>query len=169
MDIKWTHLENTLNAFLERFIELAHENLDKNGTNASHGLYNSIKKFNKSIVIEDTHYTVSVELADYWKYVEYGTGPQHKPDARAQYWPKVGPIKEWVNVKQGVPKDESFAYAVVGKIHLSGTTAQPFFEPAKEQAIMEFEDAIEKAIDEDISAFIEEQVIAKLEETLKRF
>lgn len=155
LDIKWTHLTEVLNQFADRFIELAKQNLENNGSNASHNLSNSIEKI---IEIGEDHFTVSISLEDYWKYIEEGTGPAHLPDARAQYWPKIGPLKEWVSIKPGVPKDPGFAYAVRWKIHEEGTEPQPFFEPAKEEAIRQFSKAIDEAIAKDVDDWLTEIV-----------
>lgn len=163
LDIKWTTLDRVLNEFADRFIELARENLDKNNTNASNTLYGS---FDKIIDIGEDHFTVSISLEDYWKYIEEGTGPAHLPDARAQYWPKIGPLKEWVSIKPGVPKDPGFAYAVRWKIHEEGTQPQPFFEPAKERTIRDFEMRINLAIEEDVSNYILEIVEKGMKDAL---
>lgn len=162
-DIVWRNLERVLNEFADTFIELARENLDKNNTNASNTLYGS---FDKIIDIGEDHFTVSISLEDYWKYIEEGTGPAHLPDARAQYWPKIGPLKEWVSIKPGVPKDPGFAYAVRWKIHEEGTEPQPFFEPAKQEAIRQFSQAIDDAIAQDVSDWLEEIVESGMRDAL---
>lgn len=163
LDIKWTNLERVLNEFADEVITTARGNLDTNNTNASHNLYDTMEKI---VEIGDDRFSVKISLADYWRYVEEGTGPQHIPDARGQYWPKIGPIKEWVSVKPGVPKDDAFAYAVRGKIHASGTTAQPFFQPAVDEALARFEIRIEEAIEQDIYDYIESLVSKGLEDAL---
>jgi HK97 gp10 family phage protein len=163
INIKWTHLEEVLNEFADQVIQKARENLAANGTNATNNLSDTIEKI---VEIGDDTYSVKLSLADYWRYVEEGTGPGHIPDARAQYYPKIQPLKEWVSVKPGVPKDDSFAYAVRGKIHASGTTAQPFLEPAKEEVLARFELLINQAIEQDVSDYIEELVETKLKDAL---
>ena len=163
LDIKWTNLERVLNEFADEVITTARGNLDTNNTNASHNLYDTMEKI---IEIGDDRFSVKISLADYWRYVEEGTGPGHVPDARGQYWPKIGPIKEWVSVKPGVPKDDAFAYAVRGKIHASGTTAQPFFQPAVDEALARFEIRIEEAIEQDIYDYINGLVSKGLEDAL---
>lgn len=152
MELEWTNLYRVLNFFADRFIELARAHLVENNSIATRNLYNS---FNKIIEIGDERLSVKIELADYWQYVEEGTGPAHKPDARSQYYPKIAPLIEWVNVKPGLPQVDGFAYAVREKIHREGIEPRPFFEPAKEQALAEFEDAIDEAVEQDISEWIE--------------
>lgn len=155
MDITWTHLEKVLYQFVDRFKELAKQNLEKNNTNASGNLRDSLDELVKNVEIGEDWYSVKVSLADYWTYVEEGTGPGHLPDARSQYWPKIEPLKEWVSIKPGVPKDPGFAYAVRWKIHEEGTEPQPFVAPAKEEAIRQFSQAIDDAIAQDVDEWIE--------------
>lgn len=163
LDIKWTNLERVLNEFADRFKELARQNLENNNTNASGNLRDSLDELVKNVEIGEDWYSVKVSLADYWTYIEEGTGPGHVPDARSQYWPKIEPLKEWANTKPGVPKDPGFPYAVRWKIHEEGTEPQPFVAPAKEQAIREFSAAIDQAIEADVDEYIEEQVVKMLE------
>lgn len=163
LEIKWTNLERILNEFADEVISGARQNLADNGTNATNNLSDTLEKI---IDIGDDYYKVSISLADYWRYVEEGTGPQHLPDARPTYWPKIEPLKEWVSAKPGVPKDDAFAYAVRGKIHASGTTAQPFFQPAVDDALARFEERIAEAIEQDVYDYIESLVNDGLAEAL---
>lgn len=168
LDIKWTHLEQVLNDFADYFIQLAKDNLQANGSIASEDLYNS---FEKIIEIGEDYYSVKISLEDYWRYVEEGTGPEHKPDARSAYWPNVDAIKNWITVKRLPTVDvDSTAFlisrAIAGKSPnqaqlanpQGGIIAKPFFELAKQDAIERFELEIELAIDEDIRVFVEESV-----------
>lgn len=167
LNIKWKHLEKTLNDFADYFIQAARDNLQGNNTNATYALYNSIQKYEQKYWIGDDEFSVKISLEDYWRYVEEGTGPAHVPDARAQYWPKIQPLIDWVQHKEGLPQVEGFAYAVRGKIHKEGTEPQPFFEPAKQDAIERFRLAIDLAIQEDIDVFILSKVDEYLLKTFK--
>lgn len=171
-DIKWTNLRKVLEEFADEVIRKARENLANNGTNASGELS---RNMDKEIRIEDDRFQVFLALEDYWKYIEYGTGPshvkegvdefgvvhldvQHGLERRQQYWPKISAIKEWVSVKPGVPKDDSFAYAVKGKIHNEGIKPNPFLEPAIEYVLPRFEERITEAIEMDVQDYIEGSV-----------
>ena len=76
MEIKWTNLERVLNEFADTFIELARENLESNGSNASHALSDSIEKI---IDIGEDSFSVKISLEDYWIYLENGRGPGKFP------------------------------------------------------------------------------------------
>ncbi len=155
-DIKWTRLTEVLNEFADAFIENARNNLDVNQSNASYNLYNS---FEKVIEVGEDYFKVSVSLADYWQYLERGRGPGK--------FPPVDKIKEWIEVKPvnltplsngKTPSVEQVSFLIGRKIANEGTEGQPFFEPAKEQTIREFEDKINQAVEEDVSNFILELV-----------
>ena len=155
-DIKWIRLTEVLNEFADAFIQNARNNLDANQSNASYNLYNS---FEKVIEVGEDYFKVSVSLADYWQYVENGRGPGK--------FPPVDKIKEWIEVKPvnptplsngKTPSVEQLSFLISRKIANEGTEGKPFFEPAKEQTIREFEDKINQAIDEDVSNFILELV-----------
>ena len=151
-DIKWTRLTEVLNEFADAFIQNARNNLDANQSNASYNLYNS---FEKVIEVGEDYFKVSISLADYWQFLENGRGPGK--------FPPVDKIKEWIEVKPinptplsngKTPSVEQLSFLIGRKIANEGTEGKPFFEPAKEQTIREFEDKINQAIDEDVSNFI---------------
>lgn len=155
-DIKWTRLTEVLNEFADAFIQNARNNLDANQSNASYNLYNS---FEKVIEVGEDYFKVSISLADYWQYLENGRGPGK--------FPPVDKIKEWIEVKPvnptplsngKTPSVEQLSFLISRKIANEGTEGKPFFEPAKEQTIREFEDKINQAIEEDVSNFILELV-----------
>ena len=155
-DIKWTRLTEVLNEFADAFIQNARNNLEANQSNASYNLYNS---FEKVIEVGEDYFKVSISLADYWQFLENGRGPGK--------FPPVDKIKEWIEVKPvnptplsngKTPSVEQLSFLISRKIANEGTEGKPFFEPAKEQTIRDFEDKINQAIDEDVSNFILELV-----------
>lgn len=155
-DIKWTRLTEVLNEFADAFIQNARNNLEANQSNASYNLYNS---FEKVIEVGEDYFKVSISLADYWQYLENGRGPGK--------FPPVDKIKEWIEVKPinptplsngKTPSVEQLSFLISRKIANEGTEGKPFFEPAKEQTIREFEDKINQAVEEDVSNFILELV-----------
>jgi len=157
-NIKWTHLEEVLNAFADEVITKAKENLDNNGSNASKNLYNTLGA-EREIEITDDHFSVKIGIEDYAWYLENGRGPGK--------FPPVDKIKEWIEVKPinptplsngKTPSVEQLSFLISRKIANEGTEGQPFFEPAKEQTIREFEDKINQAVEEDVSNFILELV-----------
>lgn len=165
MDIKWDKLRETLNHFADYFIQSARNNLSDNNTNASFDLYNS---FEKIIDIGDDWFSVKISLEDYWYYVENGR--------KAGKFPPLPKIQEWVNIKPvealpdrngRIPSVEQLSFLIGRKIANEGTEPQPFFEPAKEDAIARFELAIDLAIAEDVDNYVLSKVDEYLLKTFK--
>lgn len=166
LEIKWNHLEQVLNDFADRFIELARQNLTNNQSNASHELYNSLEKI---IEIGEDHYSVKISLADYWEFLEHGRGPgKFPPPPAIQNWIEVKPVTPVPGVDGKTPTVQQLSFLIGRKIAREGTEPKPFFEPAKQQVLQELSDAIDQAIDDDIADFIQEAVIRKMEETFGR-
>lgn len=171
-DIKWTRLEQVLNAFADEVIAKAKENLANNNTNATGQLSQSLDDYkDQRVKIEEDRFQVFIALEDYWKYIEYGTGPshvkegvddfnvvhlgvQHSGEPTAQYCPPIDAIRTWMTNKPGVPKDDAFAYAVQGKIHKEGIEPKPFLEPAIEFVLPRYEDLISQAIEDDVDEWV---------------
>lgn len=166
LDIKWNHLTEVLNQFADRFIELAKQNLENNGSNASHNLSNSIEKI---VEIGEDHYSVKISLEDYWQFLEHGRGPgKFPPPPAIQNWIEVKPVTPTPGVDGKTPTVQQLSFLIGRKIAREGTEPKPFFEPAKQQVLQELSDAIDQAIDDDIADFIQEAVIRKMEETFGR-
>ena len=156
LQIKWTTLERVLNEFGDAFIQNARDNLQSNGSIATGELYDS---FEKIVEIGDDWFKVSVSLADYWKYVENGRGPgKYPPPDAIRNWIEVKPVTPQAGVDGKVPSVEQLTFLISRKIAEEGTDPKPFFEPAKEQTIRDFEERISLAIQEDVSNFILEIV-----------
>ena len=164
MDIKWTNLERVLIKFADRVIEIARDNLRNNNTNASGELDQSLEKI---VEIGEDSFSVKISMADYWYYVENGRGPgKFPPPPAIRKWVEIKPVTPYPDSQGRIPTVDQLTFLISRKISREGTSAQPFFEPAKEQAIREFSQAIDDAIAADIDAFIEEAVLRMLEKTL---
>lgn len=163
MEITWNHLLEVLNNFADRFIELAREYLVSNGSNASGELSQSLEKI---VEIGEDSFSVKISLADYWKYLENGRGPgKFPPPPSIKNWINIKPVTPYPGVDGRTPTVDQLTFLISRKIAREGTTPQPFFEPAKQQALVEFGEAIDQAIEDDIYDFIQEAVLRKMEET----
>lgn len=116
----------TIQDITDDFVKSLKLKLDSNGTNASNDLKNSIR----GIVQQNGKYIViSIELEDYWKYVEYETKP---------HFPPLSAIKKWISVKPVLPRPlpsgklptaNQLSYLIARKISKVGTKPQPFLKP----------------------------------------
>lgn len=120
--LELTTIQDITNDFV---IELKNK-LKANDSYASGDLVNSIR----GVVKQNGKYIViSIQLEDYWKYIENGTKP---------HWPPVDAIKKWISVKHVLPRplkngklptDNQLAYLIGRKISKVGTKAKPFLKP----------------------------------------
>lgn len=178
--IPWENLTLVLFEFGDYFIEQARNNLKTGGnppytnSNASYNLYDSMETI---VQILDDEFIVSVSLAPYWKYVNYGTDP---------HWPKVDAIRKWIEIKPVIPRPmtitrrwkvngrrkgqpkttlkerqvvvtpttDQLAYLIGRKISIKGTEGTHFFDKAQEATINQFQDKIVKAIEMDIDEWL---------------
>lgn len=164
LDIKWTNLERALNEFADYFIQQAKQNLESNGSNASRDLYNS---FEKIIEIGEDYFSVKVSLEDYWYYVENGRGPGKFPPPDAiRKWIEIKPLTPAPGTNGKVPSVVQLTFLVSRKIANEGTDGKPFFEPAQRAALAMYEEAINRAIEADVEAFINEAVMKRFEDAL---
>lgn len=157
-DIRWVNLERVLNEFADAVIEKARENLERNGTNASYGLYDSIGA-EKIVEIGEDRFSVKISLADYWKYVENGRGPgKYPPPDAIRKWIEVKPVSIQPDRNGRIPSVEQVTFLVSRKIAEEGTEPQPFLEPAKDEVLARFEPLIDQAIQDDIDTYINDLV-----------
>jgi hypothetical protein len=120
--LELTTIQDITNNFV---VELKNK-LKANDSYASGDLVNSIR----GVVKQNGKYIViSIQLEDYWKYIENGTKP---------HWPPVDAIKKWISVKPILPRplksgklptDNQLAYLIGRKISKVGTKAKPFLKP----------------------------------------
>lgn len=120
--LELTTIQDITNDFV---VELKNK-LKANDSYASGDLVNSIR----GVVKQNGKYIViSIQLEDYWKYIENGTKP---------HWPPVDAIKKWISVKPILPRplksgklptDNQLAYLIGRKISKVGTKAKPFLKP----------------------------------------
>lgn len=166
LDIKWIRLTEVLNAFADTFIQIARDNLQANQSNASYNLYNS---FEKIIEVGEDYFKVSVSLADYWHFLEEGRSPgKYPPPDAIRNWIEVKPVVPQADMNGRTPTVEQLTFLISRKIAEEGTNPQPFFEPAKEETIRQFEDRISYAIEEDVSNYILELVQKGMEDAFGR-
>lgn len=120
-------INEAITNIVDRMLDLYKNKLVDNNINASNTLHD-----NASTVIEVNGLTLSVSfnLEDYWKYVEYGRRPGKRPPIDAiEQWIKVKPIvPDPINGK--IPSTRQLAFLISRKIGMEGTKAQRPLESA---------------------------------------
>lgn len=100
-------------------------------------------------------WVVTISLADYWKYVEYGRRPGKMPPISA--------IEHWINVKQIIPHSMTLksgktviptipqlSFLIARSIGRRGIAPKPLFQKSFEAAKQQFMQVIKDAITQDI-------------------
>lgn len=160
-EIQWDNLRKVLERYADAWIKNAEANLMENDSNASGQLQRSMKL--DKIVIDEKQMRVTVELEDYWYYVENGR--------KAGKMPPIQPIIEWIENKPVPPKVEGLtvkqqAYAIARGIGKNGTQPRPFFKKAVEQTWKQFKDEIAEAVQTDVNDYIEQIVLDGVEKMM---
>lgn len=122
-ELELTTIQDITNDFV---VELKNR-LTANKTNASGTLSNSIR----GIVKQNGKYIViSIQLEDYWQYVENGR--------KAGKYPPINAIKKWISVKPVFPRPlksgklptaNQLAFLIARKISKFGIKPKPFLKP----------------------------------------
>ena len=143
--IQWTETTRVLNEFAQSIVDTYKEKIQEY---SSGRLYNSIT-FKTSI--SGKGLKVTIRLADYWQYIEYGRRKGAK-------MPPIKAIKDWIEVRNIVPRPvklpsgktevptvESLAYLISRSISRKGIPARPYMQ---------------QSIDENMDAFLRDLSIA---------
>lgn len=121
----------------------------------------NLQNFQTHITLNDTTLSVSFELEDYWKYVEYGRGPGKQPP--------IDKIEEWVRVKPiipnpingKIPDTRQLAYLIARKIGREGTPAQhPLSNTMWSEEVNILINAIKRNIVEQVTKSLTEEEIS---------
>ena len=108
-----------------------------------------------SVSTGNSGWVISVSLANYWKYVEYGRRPGKMPPVSA--------IENWINVKQIIPHSMTLksgktviptipqlSFLIARSIGRRGIAPKPLFKNSFEAAKKQFMQVIKDAITQDI-------------------
>lgn len=120
-------INQAITNIVERMLELYRNQLIDKNINASNTLSNTATTI---VEVDGTTLSVSFNLEEYWKYVEYGRRPGKRPPIDAiERWIKVKPIiPDPINGR--VPTTKQLAFLISRKIGMEGTKAQRPLEKA---------------------------------------
>ena len=107
-------IEYIANEFAQQY----KSNLLDAGKRASGNLVNSAKAY---VDWNGTVLSISMELQDYWKYVEYGRKPGKFPQVdKIRQWIKVKPVLPRPGKNGKIPSENTLAYLIGRKIATKG-------------------------------------------------
>lgn len=101
-------------------------------------------------------FIVSLELEDYWKWVEKGTAPHFPPVNAILSWIKAKPVLPYPDKNGKLPTPKQLAYLIGRKISEVGTEGSHDLENTLVQMNSEYEELIIEALDKDIGSALDE-------------
>lgn len=150
MSYKFSRTESLLNSFAQTIVN---RYKDKISEYASGKLYKTI---DYTITSQNDSYLVTINLEEYWKYIEKGRRPGAK-------MPPVEAIEKWINIrkilprpvtlksgKQRVPTVQQLAYVIARSISRNGIAPRPFMRETIEDTLNDFSSKLTAAVREDV-------------------
>ena len=145
--MEFTNVVQFLNDFGKELADKYKRNLVNDDAIDTSKLLNSIKYiFNKN----NTSFEISMEMAEYWKYVENGR--------KSGKFPPISAIREWVKVKSVMPRpyngklptENQLAFLISRSIAKNGIRPRPIFNDSLDDVMRDFENGLEDAFTKDV-------------------
>lgn len=102
--------------------------------------------------------SVALRLADYWKYVEFGTRPHWPPKGALLPWIEAKPILPQPNENGRIPTPEQLDFLIRRKISQEGTKGTHDLAESIAEINEQFLQSISDALAEDIDEFTTAQL-----------
>lgn len=147
--MEFTNVIQFLNDFGKELADKYQRKLVNDDAVSSGKLLNSIRYiFNNN----NTSFEISMEMAEYWKYVENGR--------KSGKFPPISAIREWVKVKRVIPRpyngklptENQLAFLIARSISKKGIRPKPIFNDTLDDAMNYFENGLEDAFTKDVEA-----------------
>lgn len=155
--IEFKHLEKALKDYADAIRDQYKDNLERDNRRATGNLITSV---NSKVIVNGNEFEIELQLADYWKYVEWDTKPHIPPYNKILEWVKVKPILPTPMKNGKLPTEEQLAWMITDKIRREGTEGTYDLEDALEE--VDYESIIEEALDKDVLGCIDEILQFKL-------
>ena len=145
--MEFTNVVQFLNDFGKELADKYKRNLVNDDAIDTSKLLNSIKYiFNNN----NTSFEISMEMAEYWKYVENGR--------KSGKFPPISAIREWVKVKTVIPRpyngklptENQLAFLIARSISKKGIRPRPIFNDSLDDVMRDFENGLEDAFTKDV-------------------
>ena len=145
--MEFTNVVQFLNDFGKELADKYKRNLVNDDAIDTSKLLNSIKYiFNNN----NTSFEISMEMAEYWKYVESGR--------KSGKFPPISAIREWVKVKPVIPRpyngklptENQLAFLISRSIAKNGIRPKPIFNDSLDDVMRDFENGLEDAFTKDV-------------------
>ena len=146
----------TLNEYAEKAKELYKRKLTDKGINASYKLLNSVET---TVKRNDDEFTVTINLEDYWIYVENGRGPgKFPPIDKILEWIRVKPVIPYTDSRGRLPTEEQLAFLISRKMGEQGTEGKHILYETVDELNRYYLPKLQQALDRDFARFESEIV-----------
>ena len=148
--MKFSRTEALLNSFAQTIVN---RYKDKISEYASGKLYKSI---DYTITSKSDSYLVTINLEEYWKFIEKGrrAGAKIPPVSAIENWIKIRKIiPRPVTLKSGkqrVPTVQQLAYVIARSIARKGIAPRPFMRETIEDTMNDFKSKLTAAVRDDV-------------------
>ena len=112
-----------------------------------------MRSIHTEVEVNGTTYEVVMNLADYWKYVEYDTKPHWLPKAAIDKWIFIKPVIPHGNPKP--PSPEQLSFLIRRKIAEQGTKGTHDLRDTENAVIPMYEEQLLEALQRDTIEYIE--------------
>jgi hypothetical protein len=163
--IQFDNLRAVLEEFAQEFKDQYRAGLLTHGRFTQYGedrLVDSVDANQVQAMIRegDEAWTVTINLNEYWKYVENDTRPHWPPPSAILRWVEIKPVLPHPDANGRIPSPRSLAYLIGRKISREGTTGSHDFKTAQETTIERFRVRIRVAMVRDVQNYVR-QVLAR--------
>lgn len=163
--IQFDNLRAVLEEFAQEFKDQYRAGLLSHGRFTQYGqdrLVDSVDANQVQAMIRegDEAWTVTINLNEYWKYVENDTRPHWPPPSAILRWVEIKPVLPYPDKNGRIPSPRSLAYLIGRKISREGTTGSHDFKTAQETTIDRFRTRIRVAMIKDVQNYVR-QVLAR--------
>lgn len=157
--IQFDNLRAVLEEFAGEFRDtyraslLEHDRITQHGTDR---LVDSVEANDvKAMVTEgDRAFEVTINLKEYWKYVENDTRPHWPPPQAIARWVEIKPVIPYPDANGRIPSPKSLAYLIGRKISREGTTGSHDFRDSREAVLARFRTRIRAAMAKDVQNYV---------------
>ena len=142
---------STLEEYAERATELYKRKLTDKGINASYKLLNSVET---TVKRNDDEFIVSINLEEYWIFVENGRKPGRFPPVdKILEWIRVKPVIPYSDSRGRLPTEEQLAFLIARKIAEQGTEPKHILYETVDELNRYYLPKLQQALDRDFNRF----------------
>ena len=141
----------TLDEYAQKAEELYKRKLTDKGINASYKLLNSVETVVRR---NDDEFTVTINLEDYWIFVENGRGPgKFPPIDKILEWVRIKPVIPYSDSRGRLPTEEQLAFLISRKIAEQGTEPRRVLAETITELNNYYLPLLQQALDRDFARF----------------